>query len=164
MPKPYSELNHSNGKLYWITGQNAGKEAGSQRKDGYRKVEYKGKLWLTHRLIWKIVFGEEPAMLDHINGNRSDNRVENLRVCSRQGNTANTPIKTRFRGVYKHQGKYKSSISISEKTIHLGVFDLPNEAAFAYNEAAKKYYGEFATFNMVFEDADVTNEFDAEGN
>ena len=66
-----------------------GKVAGSVRSDGKAVVGIHGALHLAHRVIWKMVHGEEPDCVDHINGDCSDNRLENLRNVSQAENNRN---------------------------------------------------------------------------
>lgn len=66
-----------------------GKIAGRDNGSGYLKVGIDGKRFRVHRLIWKLVHGTEPRIIDHINHNRSDNRIENLRDVSHAENMQN---------------------------------------------------------------------------
>lgn len=73
----------------------AGKEALiSSDKWGYRSGRVCGEIYKAHRVIWKMVYGEDPVEIDHINGICSDNRLVNLRSCTRVGNLKN---KKRYR-------------------------------------------------------------------
>lgn len=107
---------------------------------------------LLHRLIMNAKPGEQ---VDHINGDKSDNRRSNLRICNRYENARNRGAlahnTTGLKGVFKRSiyGKYRSSICVNGKQIHLGLFNTPEEAARAYNEAALKYHGDFAWLNDV---------------
>jgi hypothetical protein len=70
-----------------------GKPAGSINKGGYRKVHIDGRYYSEHRVIWLFVFGQWPAYpefeIDHLNGVKSDNRIQNLRKCSKSMNQRN---------------------------------------------------------------------------
>jgi hypothetical protein len=111
-----------------------------------RKTEY------LHRMITKAPKGAE---CDHINGDCTDNRKSNLRVCSRSNNAANgirySNNKSGFRGVswYKRGKCWESKIKVNYKTIYLGRFHTKEEAADTYNIAAVKYFGEFARLNDI---------------
>lgn len=106
-------------------------------------------LYQAHRLAWFYVMGAWPKdVIDHKDGNPSNNRWENLREATQTQNMANMkrPAKnsTGFKGVGRHQGKYRAYIGYQGKFVHLGVFDEPAVAHEAYKAAAVKYYGEFA--------------------
>lgn len=96
-----------------------------------------------------------PLEVDHKNGNGLDNRKENLRVCSGQQNRVNRGPskcnKTKLKGVTRYYHKFAAKIRINKKLKHLGYFFSPQEAALAYNAAAKAYHGEFAKLNNVKE-------------
>lgn len=93
--------------------------------------------------------------VDHINGNRLDNRLENLRGCSNEENNRNKgPNKKNssgYKGVYldKKYNNWRAQITVNYKCKDLGGYDTPEEAALVYNEAALKYHGEFAYQNEV---------------
>lgn len=111
-----------------------------------------------HFRAHQIVMGfPENCDIDHINGNRLDNRKENLRTCSRSQNAQNAKKKqgiSVFKGVSfdKRIGRSKkwvASIKTNYKKIFLGTFLFEIDAAKAYNEAAMKYHGEFARLNTI---------------
>jgi AP2 domain-containing protein/HNH endonuclease len=103
-----------------------------------------------HRLIMNAPADKE---VDHINGDTLDNRRCNLRICSHKENLRNQKLpknsKSGYKGVtwYKRIKKWRSHIRLNKKQIHLGYFDDIKLAANAYNEAAIKYFGEFAKLN-----------------
>ena len=81
--------------LFWWTApgsnRNMNKPAGSVHKEGYVAIQTKGKRWQAHRLAWRIYYGVWPTMeIDHINGDRSDNRIVNLREVTSKENSANS--------------------------------------------------------------------------
>ena len=84
---------YENGKLIRLIRRNnkiAGTEAGTLTKYGYKRVGINGKYYVEHRLIWLYHYGSFPTQfIDHINRNRSDNRIENLRDVSRRQNNQN---------------------------------------------------------------------------
>lgn len=132
-----------------------GHPAGVQRPDGYIFLSVAGRSWLAHRLAWYYVHGKWPNEMDHINGIRSDNRMSNLRPATRNQNNGNSDgwakHKRKYtlpRGVYNYSqcpGRYRSQIVVNRKQVHLGCFNTVHEAEAAYKEAAKKYFGEFAS-------------------
>jgi hypothetical protein len=96
-------------------------------------------------------------IIDHKNCNSLDYREENLRFCTHlQNNQNRRPRKntlTGFKGVsfcnFKSKMVYRAQIHHNDKDIYLGIFDTPEQAAHKYNEAAKKYFGEYARLNEV---------------
>lgn len=63
---------------------------GKKEKNGYMRMPINYDMFVIHRVIWKWHNGDEPEFIDHINGNRSDNRIENLRSCSKSDNRHNS--------------------------------------------------------------------------
>lgn len=130
----------------------AGKEAfTSDDGVGYRQGRIFGKSYRAHRVAWAIYHGAWPAdEIDHINGCRMDNRLENLREATREENGRNAGAKitntSGFKGVSwkKDIGKWRARILVSGVEHSLGVFDCPKEAHQAYSEAARRMHGEFA--------------------
>lgn len=109
-----------------------------------------GKFLYMHRLIMDI---PSNLFIDHINGNRLDNRKSNLRMCTKSQNTLNKRLSKRNTSGYKgvswsntNQGWY-SCIRNKGKTIPLGYYDDPIDAAKAHDKAAIKLFGEFAMTN-----------------
>jgi hypothetical protein len=140
-----------------FNGGFAGKEAFTSESDGYRVSSVAGKMLKAHRVAWAIHYGEWPsAMIDHINRDRSDNRIANLRDVTREGNNRNFPSaagsSSQYLGVYKSGRANKpwaASIKPDHKTVGLGRFRTEREAALAYNQAALSYFGEHASLNDV---------------
>lgn len=107
----------------------------------------------------RLITGFSKKQVDHINGNRLDNRLSNLRLCTLKENVRNTPIRkdsySGFKDVTKRSDSkgrnkiWKARINPDGKTIELGLFYSAIEAAVAYNKAAKKYFGKFAYLNIV---------------
>lgn len=93
--------------------------------------------------------------IDHINGDGLDNRVENLRICSRKNNSRNRKLSKNNTSGYKgviwinRLNKWRARIKVDYKTIHLGYFVSKDDAARAYNLAASKYFGDFARLNTI---------------
>ena len=119
-------------------------------RDGYAQAYCKGKNKKIHRLIMGEPIGKD---VDHINHNKLDNRISNLRICSRSENHHNSKIQknnaTGYKGVhYKTNAKkFVAQIKLNNKRIHIGYFRTAIEASVAYNETAKKLFGEYAYVN-----------------
>lgn len=137
-------------------GHFAGKRAGSNNK-GYRYVQIDNKKYAAHRIIWKLAYGNIPTHLqiDHIDGNGMNNRLDNLRLATNQQNQLNRMAdnirkgEIKYKGVYKHNNRYKAEITTSEGRKYLWLFKTPELAAIAYNKAAKEYHGKHACLNEV---------------
>ncbi len=120
------------------------KVLGTNNGAGYSKFSVEGKLYFAHRLAWFYVYGEWPdGLIDHINRNKSDNRIENLRVVghSKNGHNANLSKrnKTGYSGVTQIQsGKYRACFVKDRKRIHIGYYDTPEQAHCAYLEVKRK--------------------------
>ena len=110
-----------------------------------------GKIEQVSRLILNL---SDAFFVDHINGDHLDNRKCNLRIATVKENSRNAGIRndntSGFKGVsfFRRRGKYRAYINIDQKQKHLGYFDDPEEAARAYDEAARSYFGEFACVNF----------------
>lgn len=92
-------------------------------------------------------------VVDHIDGNCLNNQKSNLRLCSQADNLRNAypqaGCKSKFKGVGFQNGKWKGSIRVNRKRIHLGYFKKEVDAALAYNSAAVQYFGDFARLNVI---------------
>lgn len=131
-----------------------GKRVKTQNQKGYIKVVFGGKTYLAHRLAVTYVYGTniDGLCVDHINGDKKDNRIANLRVCDHAGNMKNqrkTCGYSAFKGVtVTPDGKrIRSSIQSDGKTYRLGSFEDEVSAALAYDRMAIKLHGEFACTN-----------------
>ena len=137
----------------------------ARHKDGihnnnyaYRQSEFTDSIRRSikmHRLIMGLQSGDNQHT-DHINGNGLDNRKENLRICTVTENNRNRPIRRQnssgYKGVCFSHCKSKpwaARITVNYKDIKIGYFLTKELAALAYNEAARKYHGEFAHLNKV---------------
>ena len=111
------------------------------RKDRYFDIKINGKMYLMHRLIYIYHFGniEDGKYIDHIDGNRMNNDINNLRVVTHQQNCFNT-VKTLGYYFEKCTGKYKAQIMLNNKKISLGRYKTENEARIAYLTAKEKHH------------------------
>lgn len=131
----------------------AGSVAGCiRRSDGYRQVGIDGVRLLAHRVVWALVHGEWPErIIDHINGDKTDNRVENLRLADDSQNSANSRVSKNNRlgvkGVYmSSSGKFVAQKGVKGERSYLGSFDTIEEAHAAFCKKATEVHGEFANF------------------
>lgn len=149
----------------WVAAQcnaqYAGKEAFTATDtDGYHNGKIDGVKYQAHRVIWKLLTGDDPDQIDHRNGIKGDNRFENLRDCSNEQNCRNYEKprgSSKYRGVcwVKRDQKWAASISAgSAGKKSLGHYGDERTAALAYDDAARKFHGEFATLNFPEERAD----------
>lgn len=119
------------------------KIAGSKTMQGYVSIRLKRRNLLVHRLVWLIEKGTNVDQLDHINGIRSDNRIENLRAVTNRLNQNNTIRHRNGRLVgatyHKNTNKYMSRLKIKGKNIHLGLFNTEIEAHIEYKKMLKFY-------------------------
>jgi hypothetical protein len=125
--------------------------AGRKKPNGYVQIEIEGKAYYAHRLVWKVHHGTDPtSLIDHINGDRNDNRIENLREATASESTQSrcTPRSNTsgVKGVYwaKQRGAWGVKITIGGVQHFLGYFDDKSEAAEVANTARSKFHGEFA--------------------
>lgn len=132
-------------------GDTIGRAAGSIHKaTGYVMIYIRGKAYRAHRLAFLYMRGEIPEIVDHINGNRSDNRWSNLRESTKEGNSHNSIIsKNNKSGVKcvswnKRLGKWHARIMKERKYEHIGYFPDLIGAELAVRKARIELHGEFA--------------------
>lgn len=147
---------YKDGHLYYKlinkhSTKKVGDKAGYVNNSGYVSIGIQKKYYLAHRLIFAYHYGFFPKYIDHINGNRSDNTIENLREATlHQNNWNRKRIKnTKYpaKGIYKHS-KYKNKFCVEiyaqGKRIHIGIFNSIDEATIASKQARIKYHKDFA--------------------
>lgn len=141
----------TSGALWWAVGQKQGCRAGTIKSNGYRQVHFCGRLFLEHRLIWAFIFGVwPPGPLDHRDRNRSNNRIDNLRLATVSQNGQNSKIRavnsSGSKGVswYRPGQKWRARIVVDGREVSLGYFHEKEDAAAAYAKAAQQHFAEFA--------------------
>lgn len=125
----------------------AGTVMGTVGQQGYVRISIFGKIYQGHRLAWLYHYGEWPKdQIDHINHDRSDNRIENLREATNGTNRKNISLpctnKSGVIGVHRHSQNdcWVAQIRVDGKTHHLGCYQHLDQAAYARKEA-EIYYG-----------------------
>lgn len=144
--------NPGSGNFTWQVHRQAvkcGSIAGCLRPSGYRHIKINQQYYMAHRLAWFYVYGIWPELdVDHINGVRSDNRIENLRLATKSQNSANrraqNPSGLKGISFIGKLGKWQASIKINDKSTYLGLFASAEEASAAYFSKAREIHGEFA--------------------
>ena len=137
-------FDYKGGNLIWKVSRQGNKGinsiAGCLSKNGYIVISLNKKLQYAHRLIYVWHYGEisKDMLIDHINGIKYDNRIENLRTITHQQNLFNT--KAKGYNFDKNKNKFKAQIMVSGKRKHLGLFNTQEEASNTYLEAKKKYH------------------------
>lgn len=141
------------GEMTWNVDRSrnkAGSRVGHRTQKGYVLVGIDKKLYLRHRLAWLYVNGVWPtAFIDHVNGIKGDDRLENLREAEHSQNIANskrhTDNKSGVKGVHFHPQTGKWRVQLGGKaTRHVGLFESKAEAADAYEKAARERWGKYA--------------------
>lgn len=129
----------------------AGSRAGSANRAGYRRISIDGELEYEHRLAFVYMTGEyPPQVVDHINGDPSDNRWSNLRLATPSENGANRHVPVNntsgYRGVhwFRQTEKWQAYGSINRKRVHLGYFNDVREAAAAAERWREQSFKEFS--------------------
>lgn len=141
------------GVIKWKRGTRrvGGTVAGTINEKGYIRLRCRGKFYYAHRVAFALIHARWPVEVDHVNGDRSDNRADNLRECTRQQNQWNarkrgsTPS-SQYKGVYwnKQKAKWQARICENYRSTHLGFFDDEAAAGAAYLSAAQKVAGDFS--------------------
>lgn len=154
-------FNYNEGKLFWAVDRHklpAGDEAGWEDKDGYLLVTLPrnlkpegGRVFKAHRIIWEMFNGDIPEgmLIDHIDGNKKNNKLENLRLATYKQNFWNRkPVESKVasKGVQlSENGRYRARIRHPNgQRVSLGNWETEAEASAAYQTAAMLLFGDFA--------------------
>ena len=142
---------YRDGELYWKQpgkSRQMGRPAGSVIGDGYVCIRIQYKLYRVHRLVW-VMHGNQPtSYIDHINGNKLDNHIENLRAATHSQNCMNrcqrSDNKSGIKGVRQKKDKWHGSVTLNGKAYSAGYFTQKEDAAIAVDKLRKELHGEFA--------------------
>ena len=151
--RPRSHFNTDKG-MNQSNAVHLGKSAIMDARTGYKRVILNGVNYLAHRLIWAMFNPDDDISIleiDHINGVRIDNRIENLRSGTHRQNQYNLRHKPnsilKLKGVSQNpNGRYYTRIRINGICKNIGTFDTKEEAHEAYRNAAELHHGEFRNF------------------
>ena len=151
LPLTYEELHekyyYEDGKLYYKKNNKIA--GGFHKSTGYFNIEIEKRCFGVHRIIFALLTKSTPIVVDHCDGNRTNNNIDNLRSASYQQNAFNRATATNntsgIKGVYwnKDKKKWRAHIKIDNKQEHLGYFNTLEDAKTARIDAAKKYHGEY---------------------
>ena len=149
---------YRDGNLYWRHDRGSkkckGKMAGTLVAKGYLRVRVRelGGAILVHRIVFAMHQGHLPAEVDHINGNKLDNRIENLREVSRSQNRMNTvgsgQNKSGCKNVYFYRNKWGVRLVVNKKSLFIGVFENLELADLVAHAAREKYHGDYANHGV----------------
>lgn len=147
-------FDYRDGELYWKFSLSSkspkGTIAGTIKHDDYRRIGLNKKPYLAHRLIFMMHHGYLPEIVDHIDGNRLNNRIENLREATFSQNQHNKKTGKNNTSGYKNvtwnarKRKWLVNIRVNKKDIHIGYFVDIELADLVSQEARDKYHKEFA--------------------
>lgn len=150
------EYSPETGVFRWRRGGphvSAGMVAGAKSSKGYIRVKFNSFPYPAHRLAWLYVYGEWPAaQIDHIDGDKSNNRISNLRLATPAQNSWNQAKRKNNTSGYKGvrwnssnpRKSWLAAIGHQNRKISLGRYSTKEEAHHAYCVAAQKFHGEFA--------------------
>jgi hypothetical protein len=144
--------NSATGEFFRKTGNyhraKTGDKAGWINSHGYLQINVDGKRYQAHRLAWFWIRNSWPSKdLDHINRDRSDNRIANLRESTRGENNANSKMQknnhSKFKGAYQNGSGWMAQVKHNGKRHYLGTFQTPEAAHAAYCAKRRELFGEF---------------------
>jgi hypothetical protein len=142
------------GEFWWIKrgpGRTVGKRLGSRlwsKGNSYLTMKILGNVYYAHRVAWLHYYGEWPqGFVDHIDEDRTNNAIDNLRLATPPQNAARRDTKRSIapsRGVFPHGVGFVARVHYGGKRHYLGYFKTAAEARAAYERKAKEIYGDFA--------------------
>lgn len=144
------------GRWTWILrrcGVTVGSEAGCRSPEGYVRIRIDGFYYKAHRLAVFYMTGKWPeSLVDHRNRVPGHEAYDNLRSATRGQNNTNRrgTAKSGFKGVYRciRNGKVRFEVYLSNPRVFAGAYGSPVQAAWEYDQIARRHYGEFALLNF----------------
>ena len=127
------------------------------KRVGYIRCRVNKKSLLVHRIIYAMFNGDVMPEhdVDHVDRDKLNNRIENLRPATRGQNVVNSKVRSDnpygYKGVTYHKasGKYAAQTMKDQVRIHIGLFDTPEQAATAYNQKIEELFGDYAVKNVI---------------
>lgn len=148
----YFRYEPDTGKLFWRISPSRAIKAGTEityQNDGYLRVRLRGKGYFAHKIIWDLLYPNDPILpggeIDHIDHNRTNNRPDNLRKVAGVDNRKNKSKDVRNSsgvtgvGWHSYHKKWQAKISVDGRRVYLGLFHSKDEAIAARTAAERKY-------------------------
>jgi len=148
---------YKDGELFSKVGRGKlkkGQKIGCVNGKGYKQTLYKGKIYTIHRIIFLMQHGNLPKFIDHIDGNRTNNRIENLREATHQQNCWNMSFSTRnssgIKGVSwnKQRKQWIAQVGINGKPMYFGGYKDLELAELVVQMAREKYHGKYTNHGV----------------
>lgn len=149
---------YKDGELYWKIHANSKNASIGDKSGGLNKslnrwvITYKNEKMYRSVIVFVMLNGYKPPIVDHIDRNTLNDKIENLRASTKQLNAMNSiqevGKEVAYKGVRRKGDSYNSSIYVGDHSVFLGVFSTPEDAAIAYDKAALEYFGEYAYVNF----------------
>lgn len=149
-----NDFDYKDGHLFWkkrvAKCVHIGDKAGCLKPKGYISIRYKNQYYQAHRLIYMWHFGDFKEDIDHFDGNKANNRIENLRKATDTQNQYNKKIGRNnisgIKGVFwaKDYQKWEARIKVNKKPIYVGRYNSLEEAKIAIEKFRQEHHGEFA--------------------
>jgi hypothetical protein len=148
---------YRDGVLYWKERPRCSRKppgdmsAGFESTQGYKKVKFNKETYYVHQIVFLMHHGYIPEVVDHIDRNTSNNRIENLRPANKSLNAFNSKPKTTNSSGYKNVTwnkqikKWQVQLTINKRCKHFGWFDDLDFAGLLADEARRLYHGEYAS-------------------
>lgn len=137
LERPIEHFETCRARATWNSNRAWGK-VGSKNNNGYYSTFINNEPYLLHRLIWKWWYGTEPLIIDHIDRDKTNNRIVNLRSVTRHQNCHNRNMNNNntsgYAGIDHIRGRWRARTQLNKETIHIGLYDTLNEAIAAIKE------------------------------